>query len=45
VSFSGKHNAHTKGHALQRRLIVEDTKGFGENILPSGKDFNYSVFK
>lgn len=44
VDFADSHNCHTKDHARQRRYIVENTEGFGENILPAGKEFNYSVF-
>jgi len=45
VDFVDKHNSHTRDHAGQRRYIVESTEGFGENILPEGKDFNYNAFK
>jgi superfamily II DNA or RNA helicase len=39
VDFDDTWNMHTKGHAAQRRSIVSDTEGFGENIV-SG-DFDY----
>ena len=32
-------------HARQRRYIVENTEGFGENILAEGVDFSYDIFK
>lgn len=38
VDFADSHNIHLKGHYLQRRSIVEGTKGFAENIV---KDFDY----
>ena len=44
VDFTDDHNQHTRGHAQQRRYIVEKTEGFGENILPSNKDFDYAIF-
>jgi len=45
VDFVDGHNTHTKGHARQRRYIVENTVGFGENILAEGVDFSYDIFK
>ncbi|NQZ53237.1 MAG: DEAD/DEAH box helicase [Piscirickettsiaceae bacterium] len=41
VDFSDLRNSHLKGHAMQRRAIIEDTPGFAENILPKGVDFDY----
>lgn len=38
IDFSDEHNSHTKGHAIQRRSIIEDTPGFVENIV---YDFDY----
>ena len=45
VDFSDTFNKKLKEHALERRRVVESTKGFGENILKEGEDFDYSVFK
>jgi superfamily II DNA or RNA helicase len=45
IDFADKHNTHTRDHGLQRRYIVENTKGFGENIIPAGKEFDLSDFK
>lgn len=44
VDFDDPFNNHTRRHAEQRRAIVEGTEGFGENILPPGVDFDYSIF-
>jgi len=44
IDFMDRHNTHTREHAAQRRYIVENTKGFSENILPAGKDFDFSAF-
>jgi superfamily II DNA or RNA helicase len=43
VDFSDINNDHLRGHALQRRAIIEGTKGFGENILAPGKDFDFEA--
>ena len=41
VDFMDSQNDHLRGHYLQRRAIIESTKGFGENILAANEDFNY----
>lgn len=41
VDFTDDFNNHLKKHAMQRREIISNTKGFGENILPAGADFDY----
>ena len=38
VDFADDHNSHLKGHYKQRRHIIENTEGFGENIVD---DFDY----
>lgn len=43
--FMDSHNQHTRDHARERRYIVENTPGFGENILADGKNFDFSIFK
>ena len=45
VDFADDFNHHLKSHAAQRYSIVQDTDGFGENILHAGADFDYSIFK
>jgi len=45
VDFEDKHNSHLRGHYFQRRLIVEKTPGFGENILEAVKEFDYATLK
>lgn len=45
IDFEDEHNSHLQSHARQRRAIIEGTKGFAENILPSGHDFDYSIFE
>ena len=45
VDFTDSHNSHLRGHAQQRRYIVENTEGFGENILAEGVDFDYTIFR
>ena len=45
VDFADDFNHHLKSHAAQRYSIVQDTEGFGENILPAGADFDYGIFK
>lgn len=42
VDFHDEWNQHTKGHAVTRFNIVKNTEGFGENILPPGKDFDFA---
>lgn len=42
VDFEDGYNNHLTRHAAQRRAIIEATPGFAENILPSGRDFDYS---
>lgn len=41
VDYSDAKNDHLRGHARQRRAIIEGTPGFVENILPKGADFDY----
>lgn len=37
---------HTlRDHTRQRRAIVEATPGFGENVLPDGANFDWSIFE
>lgn len=45
VDYADNHNKHLKGHALTRRAIIDKTKGFSENILPVGADFDYAEFR
>lgn len=42
VDFTDSLNNTLRGHALQRRAIVEATPGFVEGILPPGSDFPYA---
>lgn len=44
LDFTDAKNIHLRNHAKQRRAIIESTDGFKENILPDGKDFDYSIF-
>lgn len=37
-------NSYLRDHARQRRAIIESTPGFVEQILPDGKDFDWSLF-
>jgi superfamily II DNA or RNA helicase len=43
VDFSDKGNEYLSSHAAQRRKIIEDTPGFGENVLPPGADFDFKA--
>ncbi|MBE0438057.1 MAG: DEAD/DEAH box helicase [Methylomicrobium sp.] len=45
VDFTDSHNCHTRDHATQRRHIVENTEGFGENILDENAEFNFALFE
>ena len=45
IDFKDPKNKHLLSHSAQRRLIVESTPGFNENILPPGVDFDFSHFK
>lgn len=45
VDFADNDNITLKEHAMTRRAIVEATPGFAENILPEGKDFDWSLFE
>lgn len=45
LDFEDGANQHLIEHAAQRRYIVEQTAGFGENILPQGQDFDWTLFK
>lgn len=44
VDFEDSNNNHLTKHAKQRRLIIESTTGFSENILKEKEEFNYKVF-
>lgn len=41
VDFADDTNTYLREHAIQRRAIVEQTEGFGENIVPDGQDFDF----
>lgn len=41
VDFADTFNNHLARHAYQRLEIIKGTEGFGENILPSGADFDF----
>lgn len=41
VDFEDNLNNHLRGHSIERRLIIENTPGFVEGILPRGKDFDF----
>tara|TARA_R110000851_G_C13102760_1_gene569275 strand:+ start:53084 stop:54700 length:1617 start_codon:yes stop_codon:yes gene_type:complete len=43
VDFSDETNTYLRDHAKQRRAIVENTPGFGENIVPKGQDFDFAA--
>ena len=43
LDFHDKWNKHLQKHSLARRAIIEATPGFGENILPEGKEFPYEL--
>jgi superfamily II DNA or RNA helicase len=43
VDFMDLANDHLRGHYQQRRAIVEGTKGFGENVIPDGAEFDYEA--
>lgn len=43
--YSTPINSHLTDHTRTRRKIIEDTPGFGENILPPGKDFDWGQFE
>lgn len=44
VDFMDTVNKHLTAHSAQRRAIVEGTPGFAENILPPGRDFDFTIF-
>jgi len=44
LDFQDDFNTYLKSHAQQRRQIVTDTEGFGENVLPDEADFDYGIF-
>lgn len=44
VDYSVAGNLKLAEHARARRLIVEQTPGFAENIIPEGQDFNWAMF-
>lgn len=41
VDFDDHWNKHLHKHSTQRREIINSTAGFGCNVLPPGKDFDY----
>lgn len=43
IDFTDSKNDHLRVHARQRRVIIEGTPGFFENILPTGEDFDYKA--
>lgn len=43
VDFMDTSNDHLRGHYIQRRAIVEGTKGFGENVIADGAEFPYEA--
>lgn len=45
VDFEDGVNDHLRGHAHQRRQIIEQTPGFAEGILGPGQDFDWSIYK
>lgn len=42
VDFTDSLNNHLRGHALQRRAIIEATDGFAQGVLVPGADFPYA---
>lgn len=44
LDFTDELNSHLRGHARERRAIVEATPGFAENILPINADFPWELF-
>lgn len=44
VDFTDSKNSYLHTHARTRQLIIESTPGFRERILPSGRDFPWSMF-
>jgi superfamily II DNA or RNA helicase len=44
LDFADELNSHLRGHAKQRRGIVEATPGFAEGILAPGQDFPWELF-
>jgi superfamily II DNA or RNA helicase len=44
LDFADELNSHLRGHARERRAIIEATPGFAENILPPGADFPWELF-
>ena len=45
IDFNDPFNNHTKNHANQRKQIITDTEGFGENIVPRDFDFRALGFE
>lgn len=45
VDFLDKGNEYLAQHATQRRVIVEETPGFAENILPTGADYDFKAMR
>jgi superfamily II DNA or RNA helicase len=45
VDYTDELNSHLRGHARQRRNIIEQTPGFVEGILKPGQDFPWHLFE
>lgn len=45
VDYSTPINATLREHTMTRRKIIEDTDGFGQRILPPGRDFDWGQFE
>ena len=41
IDFNDKHNKYTLRHSFTRRKIIQDTPGFGENILTEHEPFPF----
>ena len=44
VDFEDRYNRYLQEHALTRRVIIETTPGFSENLLAPGEDFPYAQY-
>lgn len=45
IDYTTEPNQHLQDHARTRRRIIEQTEGFGENILPPGVDLPWKIFE
>lgn len=45
IDFNDPFNSHTKKHAMQRFSIINETEGFGENIIRGDFDYEALGFK